>query len=288
MEAKKRTVACLVGGIFGMIVALLVKQAFEWLWVTAGMMAGASVAYLCYDFSQIIEKIPLAWQIVIEGSSEAVSRTIYWIKKPHPLLIVYLITILPSYYLLKAILKQTEDREEILCFNVLLPIFISFLAMTLSFVLVGEACARKKIVFTYFNPYFPEDHIRMKKFRGIPFSYKKFFLLAGEELFWILRIGLKTTPKIVKIILCIVFYEIWVLLGRFVWTLVKMIHSHGRVASALYSALGIFISCMFFARNATTTAEYVFAAIAGGVIGAALGSVSCKISERLGLVPTKQ
>src|SRR4030042_6127017 len=74
METRKRAVACLVGGIFGMLVALTIKPIFSWLWVTTGMTAGAILAYFCYDLRQVFEKAPLAWKKTFGYISE------WWIK----------------------------------------------------------------------------------------------------------------------------------------------------------------------------------------------------------------
>ncbi|KPJ55289.1 hypothetical protein AMJ47_00205 [Parcubacteria bacterium DG_72] len=287
MEAKKRAVACLIGGIFGMLVAFAVKQAFEWLWIAAGMIAGASLAYLCYDLSQVFEKAPIAWKITKKESSEGINAAIKWFKKPHPFFYSYLIALFPSYILARTIPPVNVDYFEKIFVPLLFTMAISILPPGLLVVLIEDIFKRKKFFLSSLKVIISTNLIMEGEFQEVPFTYKNFFALAGKELGWKLLIILKTIPKIGKIILWLVFYEFWVLLGKFVCMLIKLIHSKGRVASAFYSALAIFISCLLWGRTAQTPTEYAFAVISAGVIGATFGSVSCKISQRLGLVPNK-
>lgn len=257
MEAKKRAVACLIGGIVGMIVALFLKPALGW--VLAGMASGASLAYLAYDLRQFIEMAPKAWRATKKPCLELLSA-----KEFHPLIFNGVILGGLSAHNL----WQAAHPEMPLGAKVLLAILFFWVMGLIGFFCSGIFCdhgARKKLISI-------KDTFGSSRNEPIPATYK--------NVYWLMGIGAADIP--------ILLLRACLLIPSFLINLMRLIHCHGRVASAIYCAAGIFISCLLWGRVAQTPAECIFATFAGGAIGAVLASTTCEISRRFGWIPQKQ
>src|SRR4030043_2282424 len=303
METRKRAVACLIGGIFGMLVALAVKPIFSWLWVTTGMTAGAILAYFCYDLRQVFEKASLAWKKTFGYISDWCLKTDQEVRNWKTgafFKFCFATSIFPTIVLSYLFIcsRPPEDIGDISAVNTENFIY-SFAISCFLWLMAGIVPALLFLLLAWLGITFVE-----KKF-WFPFFITEGPITTEEKIAALEKKGFaKTTPTVARLfrwsiegiafIIIAIFYfgipfflRIVVSLIRFVCILIRLIHSEGRIASALYSALAILISCLFWGRNDETTTESAFDVFSAGVIVGGFGFLSCKISQRLGLAPNK-
>jgi len=287
METKKIAIACFVGAAIGTVIALSVAPLFWWL----GMLAGFGAGYLCYDLKEVREKAPIAWTAARKGSRYSLD----WLKRPHPFLCLYLMTIPALVSVSVKLLPWREDllfREKIV-FAFILGAISTFMITMIVAILVEKEAERKRC---FWQPslsriWTNKEITAMieKGYTQICPNYRNIYglLLTGlKHLVWG---AIENTPKVLKgigielfYILRFLLWDLWVFMARFFWILLKLIHSQKRVLCGIDSAIGVFVTYLLLGTKAVTPGQQVMVVICGGIIGAVVGVLNYEIiSKRL-------
>lgn len=281
MEAKKVEFGCCVGVPVGLFVAWLFAPLFWWLGILAGFCAGYSI----YDLREIPANAPLAWKRAKKRSIEFLNL----LKKPRPFFYPFLIvgaTLIFSipkfmwthqgfFFKEETVLTKKIFTISVVSFFLFIPVESILL---LSMFKLAEYGAKRKGKWYYA----PADRVYLfgtSQFE--PVSYKNIYGFMFVGLIYSLLLGVMAMPKILGFVFC----EIWMLIGRFVWHLVKLIHSQGRVICGIDCALGVFITYKLFGHGVETTSELGLLLVCGAVIGWTIGHIHCKIAQLTGLAP---
>lgn len=282
MDAKKVKFGCLVGVPFGLLVAVIFTPLFWWL----GVLAGFSAGYFVYDLRQVLAKSPLAWKRAKRESRDFLN----WFKKPRPFLYPFLII---GVVLIFSSLKFIWTHQNLFFVDVdtvpkrifatilLSTIFTSLIDFILLLLMIKsvEIGAEKKR--RSFN--FPSDRVYLSREKGEfeAVSYRNIYGFMPAGLVGLIWIGAAATSKILRFIFC----GVWILIGRFVWHLVKLIHLQGRIICGMDCALGVFATYKLLGPGTETASEFGLLLAFGAVIGWTFGHIHCKIAQLTGLAP---
>jgi len=265
METRKIAVACLVGGIIGVFVSLVIAPGFWILGLITGILAGGLVSYIAYDVREVLQKIPVAWGMAAKGCSNAGQEVVAWIKRPHPFLFLNLVVSMGLSYLMN--LSVEQDRFEF--FIVLsMTLFIFLGVFLVGIISHGIDLDKKKyrIRIWEFELGCEDDNL----VEVVPATYKNVYAAVGRCLFWFLK-GL----------VWFVFWGFWKFSVRFVWYLFKQIHSKKRLICMVDTGAGILLSWLvFIPRFPLSFGEQCLMIVFGGVMGAVLGVISFEVISK--------
>lgn len=303
METKKLQFGCFIGLPIGLLVAVLttwfLTPVFWWIGIVAGLCAG----YLCYDLKEVRAKAPLAWYLAKKRGACFLD----WLKEPHPFfwpcLIVWGVII---YFLLQSIwwgsfLGVTEASVGSKVFmSIFMPFVISpTLVVYLLFLPVfGLAIigAKKKKTFWQPSRFFSREKVEEKmgkNYQEILPTYRNIYGLVLVGLTCLIPIASKAIKKkatiglkIALTVLWVLFYKMWVLLPRFIWLLIKLIHSHERVICGMDCAVGVFTTYKLLGAKTETMPQLIGLLVFGALIGFTIGTIHAKIikNTRLAVV----
>lgn len=250
-------IACFLGGCIGSIVALEIGKYFWWV----GLLAGAAVGYLSYEFKEVLTAIPRAWKMAV----------------------AHLPTRRDAFQFLKLFFFS-----ELLISTFLVP-FVSFVLLMLSF---SNEPLQKRLVFTGLLLYgslgialilnifiwfrIGNFDSRAKELQSIAWRYN--FITV---FFWFIpiRLALLLSFFVTDLVprMFWIFLKTLKVAPAFFWHLFKLIHSELRLLCAVDAALGV---CAGF---------FMGSAILGGLAGGLWGVVNFEILSKrvLKLVPLK-
>jgi hypothetical protein len=240
--------SCGLGALFGTLIALLLSP---WLW-WVGALAGGVVAYIAYDFNEIIQVVPVAWKAVSEFNWKRFfwdnETFFHWYVVAFTALLAITGMIFGNIYLV----GKVDDSAKSHWLMPLLSMVGSFLFLSFVIAILVECetesqdweCRLRRARFAsrYFNPVVA------------PFAIAIFTLIG---LWWCL----KRMPGFV------------VLLCKFSWKLFIMVHSEMRALCFVDAFLG----ATFGAFYGYHSHAFALAAIIGAVSGALLGIVNYQI-----------
>jgi len=276
MEKRKVVVAVIVSGIIGMIVAMAIRPTLGW--VVFGMIFGMSLAYLLYDFREVWQKIPLAWEKMSVQIPRWWIRTDAKIRVQRPsiffklsCIITPLFAIVPLWIIGPHLWLEEMDDLSVLAFVVSIEFFIIFLLLGWtfsSFLLILPWIGVTRVESRFWFPFaFPDEEKskaeKLKKLKRegltrISPTIPLLILWTLEGIAFILIMGCH--------IIFSACFECSTFCLKFAWILIQLIRSRGRVASAFYCRLGIFVSCLIWGRIAESSTEVVLAILMGGII----------------------
>lgn len=246
---SKIMIACGLGGLIGGFVASEVMGAFFW-WV--GIVVGALVAYLAFDFSRVIGAVPMAAR-----------RATAWRPNPefwrmfgaHLLSLGSSISTFSVGFYTASVVRTSTQPAHLQK--------VAAVAGSVTFITVVLAAA---ISASLLDPEQKEEELKECRWNAIHFNPFSFY-------FWFLpkwtMIGMWKAIRFVPTLLGYVPSVIRTV-GRFFWHLFKLIHSDMRLLVAADAALGVVIG--FTLGNVLLC----------GAIGAVLGVLSYElISKRL-------
>lgn len=302
MEAKKITIACFVGGVLFVVVALKCAPMFWWLAFPAGLAGG----YLSYEFREVWRAIPVAWRESCTWWSKADEKVRKWSfgKLDFPdylyikiaITLSLVVTILGPWFVVSVFDWEFTLAYMIgsfaatfyfflLAFLIALPVFgLSFLFAFIG-ARIGEKC--------FWFPFVMLDNksqesetkklLEEKGYRKEVLTGKNFFRWLAKGVGITIRFFVWTGWKYL-------FMGIWILLcflRRFGWELFKRIHSKKRVLCAIDGTIGGAIAFFCFASASLTFPQQILVVFFGGLLGAVIGVLNYKIVSKriLHLVP---
>ena len=268
MNVKKVTLAIIIGGIIGTMVAFTIRQTPGW--VLIGMLSGMSLAYLVCDLREIQEKIPLAWEEAKVKTASYGKSTASWLKKSHPFLLmlsVYFFFWCSMMVFIFYIAEYQNIIPDAILLSLLAGIVFGLLSLAASMDIITVGIKKKKMFLDPSNWTRCSERLDYKE-KG----YKKVSATYGNVygIFW---------AGITELVGRMVRFTLSKRLPIFLFRLLKMIHSKDRVASAFYAGVGIFISCLLFGRTAESWSEMIFAYLSGGIIGASIFNITNKLVQ---------
>ncbi len=271
METRKIALSCFIGGTLCCTVALIFTPIYWWF----GLIAGFAGGYISYEFREVLNAIPIAWRKAKRetktGLLYAISAIKRFFSKPHPFLYEWIILSIPMTYFTFCFFEPTANND-----SQLFTIFLfSILSLLLSFeiLLTLLILAQEKGHYCVLFKTTSKKEIsgwRKKGCRVVPATYTSVargaiigFLTILKLLAQLLWILLKYTGVGTRTGIC--FF------CRFVWYLIKLIHSRKRVLCAIYGTTGGAISYFWLISAATSFLAQVVLIIFGGLLGAAIG-----------------
>ena len=276
METKKIAVACFMGGILCVSLALLVSPHLWGIAILAGMAAG----YLCYDLRDVLAAIPQAcrkayqeapecWHTFLGVSGCVLAEMWAWFRKPHPFLcfgiLLDLATFSPLLHL--RILPDSWDAEQWFAAAVL----CTFYGVMCCTIIYGLAALGAHFVETSFwrtrlmalSPYL----LKAGGFKEKPVTYLNVLRWLLEGLFLVI-------PTVAIVLLAgICFFGIL----RPLWLTFKFVHCHERILCAIDGTLGGLLSLLLLHSYIGSFLDAGLVIIFGGLLGAAFGVINYEI-----------
>lgn len=316
-DTKHVVVACFIGGVAMMVVAIIATPTFWWL----GLIAGAVAGYISCEFKGVVlATVPLAWRKsnqVMSSFRQKTSkhrqevrqnrRDMYVLSKPFWPIILFYIYYSFDVYLEFAINAFNEANWQVhwsilLGFSILLTVGISgWLLVFITGVMFGGARIVEK---SYFHP-FPHQFIPTDRTRDEYIAYLEDEKGYTEKQFtsfrayrWFLE-GLFLAPlflfgRLLRFIFLPVFKVIALipqtlfagfllavagicLAVGFAVFLGIFIYSHKRVLCAIWGTTGGAIVYLGLYNPGLPLTQTIFLVIFGGIIGVAFGVFNWKI-----------
>jgi len=304
METRKIAVACCIGGLLCCAVALMFAPIYWWF----GLIAGFAGGYISYEFREVLKAVPVAARMAFNKSSEIYkamynsvrnkfSNTRAWLNDgPHPFLFPACLIALP-FVLISAHGLSSDmclDRKNTdttlgllstisvsaLMIFIVCGSLIIVLSLALLLVALLGARLRDKSYWLTFEGTYSAEELAKKGYREVPLNYKHAFKCVGlgvgiivSFLFW------KMWPYIIIGIAVAICAVLWTF-GRFLWYLVKLIHSKERVLCGVDGMLGGAVSYIWLAPTATSFAGHLVLVAFGGLLGAAFGVLNWEIVSK--------
>ncbi len=300
-EIKKIALACFIGGAICSLVALIFIATYWWLGLIAGLFGG----YLGYDFREVLIAIPKAFSIAKKGSGKVFKsiweqtnkffKAIYkWLNSPHPFLCPALIlSFIPTSFLwIYFPLYTGESMIEILFALLVLITLISlstpvFIGIVFLLAFIGARFVEK----SFWRPLVlctdkeEEDH---EIFRLGQEGYEEKTLSDKNVFRWMIK-GFGITLsffiwklwKYLAVAIGISFWEFFCIIGRFLWNMLKIVHSRKRVLCAIDGTLGGLVSFIWFSPNMNmTTFGQILIVLFGGILGATFGILNFEVVSK--------
>lgn len=262
METKKIALACFIGGAICVAIALIMAPYFWCL----GLLAGFGAGYLSYEFKDVLQAIPKAWQIAKKGTQGMMSK---WFGKTHPF---FYLSILFGTLATYCLIPQTYSHLD----------FLDFLAVLLLFLAASSLCGLVWLI-TSAEAGVWEDGLTFKDPFEPPVRNVSYILSGGVVPGYELTYSnlIRWCCKGTKVTAIRIFRRL-ILFPHFVWTLFKLIHSQKRVLCGVDGALGGGITFWMIHSQPLPIASQVLAIFFGGMLGAMFGVLNWEIvSKRL-------
>jgi len=269
METKKIAMACFIGGFVCAAIAVAVNPMFWWL----GMIAGFASGYLAYEFREVLQAIPKAWQSAQGGSGDAWKRTKKLFRecflKPHPFwhpAILIFLLIFSFFYC------QFPKIDLISCFSATLLCVFLFVFIVDAIILFGEDDIGYVVLL--FSERFSE-RCRSRKTEAVwqPLTYGDFLRWTSKGIF---RIGLFFVWYMWKYTV-IGIWRALCFLCRFAKTSFILIHSNKRLLCAIDGTIGGTIAYVYLASPSMSIHEKALLCLFGGAIGAVIGVANYEV-----------
>lgn len=282
-ETQKSVLACAIGTSLGLLIMLIVAPELLWF----GMLAGFAGGYVSYEFKLVRQAIPVAWKAVGGISLEVAKEAKVFLSQKHPFL--YPALMLAAWPTVKSVggminwNEVTTNPRDIIMTVIVVPsmyfvysyIFTHCLALM---AYVGCTYGEKSFWYPFFNrsEYLSDERrISQNEEEGLsqaPATYRNvaLWVVKGVPL-CLYGIVWKLPVMLLKL-----GWQGLGLLRRFLVHLAKLIHSKKRVACGTYCAIGVALSYMWL----TPLGNPVVLIVGGGLIGAALGLVSAKLTSK--------
>lgn len=308
-ELLKIARACFIGGAVCCGVALLVAPVFWWL----GLFAGFAGGYVAYEFRDVVGAARQAFRSAIRGTKIGVAaaptyivqlvtrrfaETLVWWKQPHPIFYPAAALVAPFFlYGLYAFGGAVWEHVTHSTTGIVLAVFTITLGLGEAYFFLVMAVQLPILIFafigaragehSYWTPLMMAvtDEDRAKAVQSLtergyspqPFTY-------GNVLRWT-ALGIGITVKFfvwtVWKHLAIVIWQCVKVVGLFFWHLGKLIHSNERVLCGLDGTVGGAAVYLTFASPTMSPSQQVVLILCGGLVGAAVGIVHWKASQRL-------
>ncbi len=282
------------------LAALLVAPQLWWLGLAAGIAAGLTSGYVSYDFRKVVLAIPIAWNRtklacdVVGG--RAFRKIVAFFRRPHPfgygamLGGLTLEILVVALFVARSIGSEASPAEPptprtmgLVWALILGPGLLWVLSsMVMGLLLVCFAAWGAKIERCYWlDPGVDERWQRIQYqegYREVLFTYRTIYYLA-----WV---GFRRAAWVV---FAFFVWRGWVWLWRkacfigrfyrrFGGELFRLIHSEGRVVSALYGTAGGVVALLVGHAHVATAPEKVLLVFFGVLLGFALGrGVACEL-----------
>lgn len=280
-KTSRVAAACFTGGFVCTLLALLVAPGVWWLGIPAGFAAG----YLAYDLRGARLAVPQASALAkraaekmfpFVGRAASISWR-WWRTRPHPLLWPAVIISAFITSLTFTLASPTSD----LSWDWAPLIFViwteaSGCVIFILFVTGARKMKRCPAVTSVTTggevQAFSTDKGPLAPM-SIPMTYRNFYSLVLAGLLVFLRFLFVLLPKWTAIGIGYLFY----FFAKFLWWLFRLVHSHERVLCGVDGALGGVAAFFMASRMELTGAERLAAAVAGGLMGAAIGVLNYKL-----------
>ena len=273
--------ACSLGAVIGAVVALQVAPQVWWV----GLIIGAFVGYLSYDFKEVRSAAPEAWRAVMGQAREVRANFLglikQWLTKPHPIAHTAAVLTLPYYWIWIAptIMQEMALREhpewwvadKVAAYvfpYMFAAMFYGVFTAATSWILVifakmgsfiGENC--------YWYPFMVNHEYEWPQMAE---ELEKQGFHRGE---WTYRNFWRWTAKGVLLFVPVILYGVFMIVRgcyRFLRTLFVLIHSEIRLLCACDAAIGA--AAGYFYGNP----------LIGGVVGGIFGVLNYEVvSKRL-------
>lgn len=281
-EAHKSVLTCAIGTVFGLIVMLIVAPELLWF----GMLASFAGGYVIYEFKQVLQAIPVAWEAAGGIGVEFAEEIRIFFYQKHPFLYPALVLAVWPTIMTFSGINWTEvwnSNRQLYTSIVLVPGYYTMYTFWLMFGLVGLAYIGAKYgEKCFWYPFFKSSHPRTDKMRieqneaeGLSQALATYNNVAR----WIAKgilLCLYGIARKLPVALLKLGWQGLGLLRRFLVHLFKLIHSQERVACGTYCAIGVAVSHIWL----TPLGNPVILLIGGALIGAALGRVSWKLTSK--------
>src|SRR3989338_3926880 len=249
-RSLKVFIACFLGGCIGSVVALEVSRYFWWV----GLLAGAGVGYLSYDFKEVARAIPLAWHSVMHWQPDRK----FW--KDFGYFFLGMCSIFSTSFfgmagLLSLYDSSGEGRVPSLAMIFSFLIFTGVAALAIALEPTSEKLnTGMKVLLYKGNPFI------------VYFYYLPKYIIIGM---WFMICSIPSFFTAIG--------RGFAKLGLFVWIVFRFIHSDMRLLCAVDAAIGV---CAGF---------FLGSAIFGGLVGGLWGVLNFEILSKrvLKLVPFK-
>ncbi len=269
---KKIAVACFIGGTLCCGVALWLAPLYWWLGVFGGLAGG----YLSYEFSNVLQAIPIAFKTIKNETSQRWNNLVEdickWFLCPHPIIYASTITTVLSVLFLGYSIYDTWPQVKHYASSLILIGIITLVIWVATadiLELLMELGADKERCYYILDS---ADN-RSKKYLSYEESgYTKIPLTYANATRWVMK-GIK---EALRILLWTVWWVTFKILLKFVRDLFIFVHKRERVACAINGTIGGVVSFLLLADPAATFPEKVVVTLCGGLIGAAVGVIATK------------
>jgi len=316
-ETMKIARACFIGGALCSGVALLVAPALLWL----GMIAGAAGGYVAYEFRAMLQAIPRAFRTAraaakkVSGFFFEVGESAYvltverllvfkeWLKEPHPFFYPGFGLGVALFITLFSTARWSEMflREETI-YGALVDVLIIVLAISMMSALIIFSTSMLLWALAFLgaryteNAYWhgevtiPSEQEEWYGLHQMPMTYANAYRWIGKLLwFGLVKVFITFPIKVVRVALEFVvagifgFYRLLMMTPRFVYELVKLVHSDQRLLCSIAGTVGGLVAIVgfrVFGPQAPSIVEYLMVPVFGGFIGAALGIASWELVSK--------
>lgn len=259
-RSLKVFIACFLGGCIGSVVALEVSKYLWWV----GLLVGAAVGYLSYEFKEVVRAIPLAWHRVMHWHPDRK----FWKNFGYfffRICSVYATFLFGFFILMYSIVAMSHaDKKEMVYLFVNMFVLTSLTLSAATALAIGWSTRL-------------EEEVQRNRRELKTLLYK-----ANPIIVYLYYVPKYTAIGIWFVVCCIPYFFVsigrgFAKLGLFVWTVFKLIHSDIRLLCAVDAAIGV---CVGF---------FLGSAIFGGLAGGLWGVLNFEILSKrvLKLVPLK-
>jgi hypothetical protein len=243
--------ACAIGSFIGTVVALQVNQNFWW----TGLLVGALVGYLAYEFKKVVAAVPVAWQEATSWWPEEEWWKVFWksgIQIANIGLIVSTPLSIVFFFSPPQPIKTTCSLQIAVLVACIPPAFAVSTGFLLAAALPHESLKRDLMAMEMW-PNFLRVYLWI-----IP---QLLLWTVPKYLFLGIWLVLKLAPAAAKAL-----YRATKALGRFFWHLLVLIHSENRLLCFVDAAIGVATGYRFF-----------HSAILGALIGGLWGALNFEV-----------
>lgn len=248
------SIACFLGGGIGTLVAISVAT---WLW-WVGLLVGAFVGYVAYEFRQVVQAVQQAWQVVYSTDWR---KAVAWLRGSYTFLLTLVVFLLSSMVWPIVILHVSGPLKDGL------HVVVWLTSATVVSAFVG-----------FFGWTAVVGLVELKPLGWVKFSDNLkdswFILFTSPIGMWVIMPIL-----LVGEVLFLAGWTMWYLISRtpkFVWIVFRQIHSDIRllcgVDAAIGAAIGYHFQLMFMVP--------LLAVLVGGVVGAVVGVLNFELVSK--------